>query len=144
MDPGPNKVVGINFDNKTGNMTVAWSADQKTQLWMILLGPANHRVLVGSNILSNITNPVDWQPGPKGANYKEQVQWRDAATGKLLAASDFFSPASSWAQVWPGYGGLIYDDLIDGHIIALKVLPTTSTSTSTNSTSTTPTAGTGG
>jgi hypothetical protein len=28
------------------------------------------------------------------ANYVEQMQWRDAATGKLLAASDFFPPAT--------------------------------------------------
>lgn len=51
--------------------------------------------------------------------------WRDAATGKLLAASDFFSPMSSGSQVVPGYGGLSYHVLINGHILALKVLPKT-------------------
>ena len=55
---------------KTGNMTLAWSVDQKTLSWLILIGPANHRVLVGTNISSNITNPADLQAGPKGANYR--------------------------------------------------------------------------
>jgi hypothetical protein len=63
--------------------------------------------------------------------------WRDAATGKLLVASDFFSPMSTWAQVVPGYGGLSYHVLVDGHVMALKVLPK---STSSNSTSTSPPA----
>lgn len=40
-----------------------------------------------------------------------------------MAASDFFSPMSSGSQVVPGYGGLGYHVLIDGHIMALKVLP---------------------
>ena len=87
---------------------------------MILIGPANNRGMVGTNISSNVTNPLDLQSGPKSVNYKEQIQWRDAATGKLLAASDFFSPMSTGFEVWPGYGGLIYEGLNDGHIMALK------------------------
>jgi hypothetical protein len=60
--------------------------------------------------------------------------WRDVATGKFLAASDFFTPMSSGSQVWPGYGGLSYHVLIDGHILALKVLPATNTTSSINTT----------
>jgi hypothetical protein len=72
--------------------------------------------------------------------------WHDAATGKLLAAPDYFTPMSSGDQVWPGYGGLSYHMLIDGHIMALKVLPQTNATSSvattamtkaSNSTSTT-------
>jgi hypothetical protein len=106
---------------------------------MVLIGTADHRVLVPSNILSNITNPVDLHVGPKGANYKEQIQWRDTATGQLLAASDFFSPRLVDMQVWAGYGGIIYEGLNYGHLMALKVLPTSSPSPSpspSNSTST--------
>lgn len=74
------------------------------------------------------------------------MQWRDAATGKLLAASDYFSPMIPGFEMWPGYGGLIYEGLNDGNIMALKVLPTSSAShspspTSTNSTSTTSATG---
>jgi hypothetical protein len=40
-------------------------------------------------------------------------------------------------EMWPGYGGLIYEGLQDGHVMTLKVLPTSSTSSpsspSTNS-----------
>jgi hypothetical protein len=146
MDTGPGKLVGINFNQKTGNMSVAWTANDKTQGFLTLIGPVDHRGLVSSNILSTITNPTKLDPGPIGANYKEQVQWRDAATVKLLAASDFFSP---WARLpgpfllSPGYGGLLYEPLHDGHIIALKVLPSANSTspspplTSTNSTSST-------
>ena len=134
MDPGPGKSVGINLDPATGNMTLAWSKDQKTLSWMVLIGPSDQRVLVATNILSNVTNPVDWQSGPVGANYVEQVVWRDADTGRQLAASDYFSPMSAGFQVWAGYGGIIYEGLNDGNIMALKVLP------ATNATSTTSTA----
>jgi hypothetical protein len=84
------------------------------------------------------------QPGPKNPNYTEQVMWRDAATGKLLAASDFFTPMSTGSQVWPGYGGLSYHVLIDGHIMALKVLPKSTPANSTSTTTTTTTTGAGG
>lgn len=61
--------------------------------------------------------------GPKGANYTEQVQWRNAATGRLLAASKYYPPAAFAAQVPPGYGGYIYDILNNGHIVPLLVRP---------------------
>jgi len=131
MDPGAGKVVGIDLDQKTGNMSLAWSADQKTLSWMILIGPPDKRVLVGTNITSDETNPVKWDIGPVGANYKEQVQWRDAATGKLLAASDFYGPMVPGMEVWPGYGGLIYELRTDGHLMAFQVLPNNTTSGST-------------
>lgn len=60
-----------------------------------------------------------------GANYVEPVVWRDAGTGRQLAASDYFSPMSAGFQVWAGYGGIIHEGLNDGNIIALKVLPAT-------------------
>ena len=63
--------------------------------------------------------------GPEGANYTEQLLWRDAATGKLLAASDYFFPMPQGMQVWPGYGGLNYYGQIDSHIISLQTLPKT-------------------
>lgn len=46
-----------------------------------------HRVLVGTNMHpgTNISQMVK-NPPP---TYTEQVQWRDAATGNLLAASDY-------------------------------------------------------
>ena len=136
MDPGPGKVAAIDLDQESGNMSLAWSVDQKTLEWTILIGPADQRVFVGTNMLTNVTNPLDYNVGPIGANYKEQIQWRDADTGKLLAASDYFSPMINGFEMWPGYGGLIYEGLNEGHIMALKVLPTSTAAGSSNSTST--------
>lgn len=127
MDPGPGKVTAINLDQKTGNMTLAWSVDEKTLNWMVLIGPAKQRVLVATNMKTNVTNPLESFPGPIGANYTEQMQWRDANTGKLLAASDYFSPMIFEFEMWPGYGGLIYEGLNEGHIMTLQVLPVSTT-----------------
>ena len=124
MDPGANKVVGLNLDPVTGKMTLAWSVDQATQSWMTLIGPANQRVLVASNAISNEPDVEKWNHGPVGANYKEQLIWRDAATGKQLAAGEFYGPQVLGMQVWPGYGGLIYECLTDGTIVEYQVLPT--------------------
>jgi hypothetical protein len=68
-------------------------------------------------------------------SYTEQIQWRDAATGELLAASDYFQGLSTGAQVTPGYGGIIYDMIYGGYIMALQVLPASSPSPSPPSTS---------
>ena len=115
MDSGPGKSVGISLDQKTSNMTHAWSADQTTLSWMILIGPANQRYRC--NVCSL------WQ---------------------ITSASDFFSPMSAGFEVWPGYGGLIYEVLNDGHIMALKVLPKSTSSNSTSATSTSTTGAGGG
>ena len=37
--------------------------------------------------------------------YKEQVRWREAATGRLITESDFFEPMSPNTAVTPGFGG---------------------------------------
>ena len=119
----PGKVVGIDLDQNTGNMSLAWSVDQKTLSWIILIGLPDQRVLVGTNIISDEPNPVKWNHGPVGANYKEQVVWRDANTGKLLAATDFYGPMVPGMEVWPGYGGLIYELQTDGSFMEFQVLP---------------------
>jgi hypothetical protein len=123
MDPGANKVVGLDFDQVTGKMTLAWSVDQATWSWMTLIGPANQRVLVASNIVSSEPDVAKWNIGPVGANFKEQLMWRDASTGKLLAAGEFYGPQVIGMKVWPGYGGLIYEILTDGTIVEYQVLP---------------------
>jgi len=121
MDGGAGKMVGLKYNPVTGNMTVAWRANQSTLAFLSLIGPANHRVLVGTNMhpgttITQMTN----NPPP---SYTEQVQWRDAATGKLLAASDYFNGMSVGAPPIPGFGGLLYYMTLNGHIMALQVLP---------------------
>jgi hypothetical protein len=140
MDAGVHKAFAVDIDPSTGNMSVAWVEPQWSQLYITLIGPSYARVFVNTNMSSPVTQNVsEMQPGPIGANYKEQIQWRDAETGRLLAASDFFPSAASYADVPVGYGGLIYDITNIGHIIALQVVPATNTTSTANMTSTTTT-----
>ena len=57
-------------------------------------------------------------------NYKEQMTWRDAATGRLLAESDFFEPMTPGALITPGFGGRIYFPTGKG-FITMQVVPAT-------------------
>ena len=54
--------------------------------------------------------------------YKEQVTWRDAATGRILAESDFFEPLTFNSLIVPGYGGRMYYPTDEG-FITLQVKP---------------------
>ena len=56
------------------------------------------------------------------ANFKEQVTWRDAATGRIIAQSDFFEPMSAGALITPGIGGRTYFQTGKGFIV-LQVMP---------------------
>jgi hypothetical protein len=95
------------------------------------VGPADKRVTVASNIHPNTTlkQLINFIP----SSYTEQIQWRDAATGKVLAHSDYFPAMSPGILVTPGYGGLMYDMLVNGHIIALQVAPKPTNSTNPTS-----------
>ena len=56
-----------------------------------MFGPADKRVLM----LTNIKLASDDQTildAVQKSNYTEQLTWRDAATGAILAQSDFFEP----------------------------------------------------
>ena len=57
-------------------------------------------------------------------NYKEQLTWRDALTGRLLAESDFFEPLTINSLTPPGFGGRVYFPTIEG-FITLQALPKT-------------------
>jgi hypothetical protein len=128
MDAGPGKIVGLKYNPASGNMTVAWRANQSTLAFLSLIGPPDHRVLVGTNMHPGTTvTQMGHSPPP---SYTEQVQWRNAATGKLLAASDYFSGMSAGAPPTPGFGGLLYYMTLNGHIMALQVLPAPANTTS--------------
>ena len=116
-DFGAGKVAAVDFA-QDGNMSVAWLQDQRTLGFMPLIGPADRRVLVGTNI-----NPNSTLADFEDVTYTEQVRWRDAATGKILAQSDYFPAETQDVLPTPGYGGLLYDMLNDGHIMALQPAP---------------------
>lgn len=139
MDGGAGKIVGLKYDPVTGNMSITWTDNQSTLAFLSLIGPADQRVLVGTDMAPNTTiSQMTNNPPPA---YTERIVWRDAATGKVLAASDYFSGMSAGAPPAPGFGGLLYYMTLNGHIMALQVLPqanTTSTAAAANTTNAAP------
>jgi hypothetical protein len=106
-DMGMRKVAGIRIDQATGKLETAFVLDNITSTFQPVFGPTDKRVLM----LTNIKLPVAIEPIPialQKSNYTEQLTWRDAATGKLLAESDFFEPLTINSLTPPGYGGRVY------------------------------------
>jgi hypothetical protein len=106
-DAGVGKVAGIRLDQATGKMTTGFIVDATTFTFQPLIGPKDKRVLMLTNMKGAIPGMgavLDLVTG----KYTEQVTWRDAATGRLLAESDFFEPLTFNSLVVPGYGGRSY------------------------------------
>lgn len=106
-DMGMKKVAGIKIDPATGKLETAFVIDNITNTFQPLFGPADKRVLV----LTNIKLPIAIEPIPlavEKSNYTEQLTWRDAGTGKVLAESDFFEPLTINSLTTPGFGGRVY------------------------------------
>jgi hypothetical protein len=122
-DVGMRKVAGIKIDPATGELKVAFVVDATTTTFQPMIGPKDKRVLLLTNMKLNVKKePI------KGAlfteNYKEQLTWRDAATGKILAESDFFEPLSINGLTPPGFGGRIYFPTAVGKgFYVLQVMP---------------------
>ncbi len=128
MDYLPGKVVAINF-TQDGKMSVAWGpVNQRTISFLTLIGSDDKRVMVATNINPNATKQqIEDLATFKGFTYTEQIVWRDAGTGKILAQSDFFPAMSPGILITPGYGGVIYEILYNGHMMALQVAPSLTT-----------------
>jgi hypothetical protein len=100
-DPANNRIYMCDFNLgtcsavalKDGKLSLAWKVDARTQTMITFIGPADKRVVVASNMKSSTeSDPTKYDWGPDGANFQEQYQWRDGSTGKLLAASDYYTP----------------------------------------------------
>ena len=91
---------------------VVWKKDQTTTEWATLIGPRKRRVWVGTDI------PLDEIPG---ANQHDRVVFRDAATGRLLAASELLPYMTQGSAVQPGYGGSVFFPGGEGTLV--KVTP---------------------
>lgn len=112
-DMGMKKVAGIKIDPETGKLETAFVVDDISNTFQPIIGPADKRVL----LLTNIKLPLEFEPIPlavERSNYTEQLTWRDAATGKVLAESDFFEPLTVNSLTTPGYGGRVYFPTADG------------------------------
>jgi hypothetical protein len=120
-DMGIGKLAGIKLDPATGEMKTVFVVDDMTTAFMPLFGPKDKRVLVVSNMKKNLADePI--KAAMFTANYKEQVTWRDAATGRLLAEFAFFEPMTIGALLTPGFGGRVYFSSDKG-FITLQVMP---------------------
>jgi len=122
-DMGVRKVAGIKLDQASGEMKVAFVVDDTTTTFQPLIGPKDKRVLLLTNMKLNVEKePI--KAALFTENYTEQLTWRDAATGKILAASGFFEPLSINGLMPPGFGGRIYFPTAVGKgFYVLQVMP---------------------
>ena len=99
-DMGVGKVAGIKLDQATGEMKTAFVLDDTTSAFQPLIGPRDRRVLLLSNMKKNLEAEPLFVALVTGT-YTEQVTWRDAATGRIIAASDFFEPLTPGSLITP-------------------------------------------
>jgi hypothetical protein len=122
-DMGMRKVAGIKLDTATGDMKVAFVVDDTTTTFQPLIGPRDKRVLLLTNMKQNVPKePIKLALFTE--NYKEQLTWRDAATGRIIAESDFFEPLTINSLTPPGFGGRIYfPSAVAKGLYVLQVMP---------------------
>ena len=96
-----------------------WTAPQITAEFLALIGPAQRRVLVGTDHASQLMPPSC----PPGAGPQDSVVWRNADTGDEIARSPLLSPVSAGTMVEPGYAGRMYFLADSGKIMELTVRP---------------------
>lgn len=122
-DMGVGKVAGIKLDQATGEMKVAFTVDARTSTFQPLIGPKDKRVLLLTNAkLKAEKEPLMVAIGTE--NYTEQLTWRDAATGRILAESDYFEPLTINSLMPPGFGGRVYFPTAVGKgFYTLQVMP---------------------
>jgi hypothetical protein len=120
-DWGLRKVAGIKIDQTTGELKTAFVLDDITTGFQPLVGPPDKRVLIISDAKSNVPDlpPMDMLATQ---NYRERVTWRDAATGRILAASDYFEPMGGNNLITPGFGGRVYY-LSGKGVVILQAVP---------------------
>ena len=106
-------------------MEVVFVLDDVTNTFQPLIGPKDKRVLLLTNIKQNVAaEPVKLALFTE--NYREQLTWRDAATGRILAESDFFEPLTINSLTPPGFGGRVYfPSAVGQRFMVLQVRPAT-------------------
>jgi hypothetical protein len=104
QDLGFGKVAGVKLDQATGELKTVFVVDDRTTCLAALIGPKEKRVMLTSN--QDHDFPFEPMMLALGTGlYREQVRWRDATTGRLIAESDLMDPMSVNTAVTPGFGG---------------------------------------
>jgi hypothetical protein len=116
QDLGVGKVAGMKLDQATGELKVVFVVDDRTTCLVALVGPRDKRVMLTSNQRYDV--PFEPMMLALGTGlYKEQVRWRDAATGRLIAESKLMEPMSVNTVVTPGFGGRVYYPTDSGFVV---------------------------
>ena len=101
------------IDLRDDGLHTAWTAPQRTTEFLTLIGPAQRRVLVGTDVPRN--QEID-------SNTEDFVVWRNADTGAELARSLQLA-VNTGTMVEPGYAGRMQFLAENGKIIELTALP---------------------
>jgi hypothetical protein len=102
-------------------MKVVWAIDATSSGFMTLIGPKHKRVLLFT-VMTPSAAEAPIMPTVVSGTYKEQVTWRDTATGRIITESDFFDPLTQDSLVTPGFGGRVYFPTGKGFMV-LQVMP---------------------
>jgi hypothetical protein len=116
-DTGTGYVSAMRFDPENG-FELLWQEEQTTSVFMQLIGPADERVIVTSELV-NISHRLT--PLAILGTTNEQVVFRDAATGRELARTGNLPRMSQGANISPGFGGRMYFPGVDGRIYEVSV-----------------------
>lgn len=107
-DSLPGKIAAVHLCSE--GLKTVWKVDQTTTEFTALIGPHDHRVLVGTDI-----------PGPEipGNNLNDFAVWRDAETGKEIARSPLLPAMTQGTMIQPYYFGDMFYEGSLGNLIKL-------------------------
>lgn len=110
-DSLPGKIAALTITSN--GLEIVWKKNQTTTEFTTLIGPSDHRVLVGTDI-----------PNPQipGNNTNDYVVWRIAATGKEIARSPELPAMTQGTMIQPYYNGEMFFEGQAGTLI--KLMPT--------------------
>jgi hypothetical protein len=120
------EAAAIDFDESSG-LHVAWRVPQRSFAFSVLVGPADARVWIGTDLNRWLANAVFSLLGfdalrwlsARSTPSREDVVWRDAATGREIARAGKVAAVAGGAPV-PGFGGaLLLPDLSDGSLAVI-------------------------
>lgn len=120
QDTAAGQIAALDLDADNG-LSVAWRVEQSTLHFTTLVGPADARILVGTDMPDFSLMSIG-----SGELPDENVVWRDAATGEELARSGDLPRMTSGVLVTPGYDGKFYYFGLDGEIFELTPQPASS------------------
>jgi hypothetical protein len=107
VDPVRNRIFALDglagriaaLELRDDGLHTVWTAPQRTTEFLALIGSAQRRVLVGTDVPSGQqvnNNTQDW------------VVWRNADTGQEIARSPLLDAVNAGTMVEPGYAGRMY------------------------------------